>query len=235
LIFLDYDGTLVAYFPLPLQANPSEHLVELLRKLSSSEQNEIFIISGRDADSLETWMGFLPLNIIAEHGARIKMKHKEWEMQTLARSDWKTEVKNIMQQYVVDCPNSFIEEKQFSIAWHYRNASEDRILNSSGELVAALKEYGNIRGLQVISGNKIVEVRNYGIDKGTAVKKIIAATTYDFILAAGDDKTDEDMFRVLSDNPEAITIKIGGDASYAKYNLHTPQMAISLLEAISNY
>ena len=234
LILLDYDGTLVPYFPLPLQASPGDHLVELLRKLSSSEQNEVFIISGRDAGSLETWMGFLPLNFIAEHGARIKLKYKEWETQTVGRSGWKIPVRNIMDQYVLDCPDSFIEEKEFSMVWHYRNASQSKSLNRSGELIAALKEFGNLRELQVISGNKIVEVRNYGIDKGNAVKNIIAETDYDFILAAGDDKTDEDMFKVLANTPEAITIKIGGDASYAKYNLHTPQMAISLLDAMSN-
>ena len=234
LIFLDYDGTLVQYFPLPLQASPSEHLLGLLDKLSRSGQNEIFIISGRDADSLENWMGSLPLNFIAEHGARIKFRHSEWQMQSEAKSDWKIPVRDIMQQYVVDCPNSFIEEKAFSMVWHYRNATQSEALTRSGELMATLKEYGNSKNLKVISGNKIVEVRNNGIDKGAVVQNIIAVTDYDFILAAGDDKTDEDMFKVLANTPEAVTIKIGADASYAKYNLHTPQMAISLLEAMSN-
>jgi trehalose 6-phosphate synthase/phosphatase len=81
-------------------------------------------------------------------------------------------------------------------------------------------------------GNKIVEVRNSGIDKGTAIKKVLASGQYDFIFAAGDDRTDEDMFKTLVNKKNCFTIKVGAHASYAKYNLHTPQMVVSLLEGM---
>jgi trehalose 6-phosphate synthase/phosphatase len=76
-------------------------------------------------------------------------------------------------------------------------------------------------------------VRSLGIDKGKAVRKILLNGDYDFILAAGDDKTDEDMFKVLADMNNVYTIKIGADASYANYNLHTSQMMIAMLDAMS--
>ena len=86
------------------------------------------------------------------------------------------------------------------------------------------------RNLEVIPGNKIVEVRNKGIDKGTAIKKILSDKPYDFVFAVGDDKTDEDMFKTLVGKEDCFTVKVGPNASYAQYNLLKPQMVISLLE-----
>jgi trehalose 6-phosphate synthase/phosphatase len=132
------------------------------------------------------------------------------------------------------CPNSFIEEKDFSIVWHYRNCSHDQGKLRSLELIGELNEYLHNRHLQVLHGNKIVEVRNSGIDKGTAVKKLLQKDDYDFIFAVGDDKTDEDMFRMLMNKKNCYSIKVGPDASFAKYNLHTPQMVVSLLEGMNH-
>ena len=83
--------------------------------------------------------------------------------------------------------------------------------------------------LQVMMGNKIIEVRNLDADKGTAIEKVLQREKQDFILAIGDDRTDEDMFRILVDREKAFTIKVGPEASFARFNLHTPQMVISLL------
>jgi trehalose 6-phosphate synthase/phosphatase len=231
---LDYDGTLVSFSPLPGDAKPNAHLMDLLKSLSDEEQNDVFIISGRDSLSLDNWIGHLRINIIAEHGARVKLKAREWETQVSSSNDWKPHVKAIMDSYVKRCANSAIEEKDFSMVWHYRNATADQGKLRSLELWTELKEYTHNLGLQVMMGNKIVEVRNQGIDKGQAVRKILKQADYDFILAAGDDKTDEDMFKELSEMNQACTIKIGAEASYATYNLHTPQMMISMLDAMSS-
>ena len=71
------------------------------------------------------------------------------------------------------------------------------------------------------------------MDKGSAVQRILAKKQYDFITAFGDDTTDEDMFRILADRKHAYTLKVGDQASFAKYNLHTPYMVLSLLEVMS--
>jgi trehalose 6-phosphate synthase/phosphatase len=86
--------------------------------------------------------------------------------------------------------------------------------------------------LQVVMGNKIVEVRNAGTDKGSAIQDVLSSEERDFILAIGDDRTDEDMFRILAKVDNAITIKVGAEASFAKFNMHTPQMVISLLGSL---
>ena len=115
---------------------------------------------------------------------------------------------------------------------HYRNANTEQGKLRALELMGELNDYIPTRKLQVMAGNKIVEVRNSGIDKGTAIKKILAQRTYDFIFAAGDDRTDEDMFKVLSSKPNCYSIKVGTDASFARFNLQTPQMVVSLLESL---
>ena len=234
LLLLDYDGTLVSFSALPADARPDPRLIDLLKRLCDKESNEVFIISGRDSVSLENWVGHLKLNIISEHGARIKLNGNGWETQASTLKNWKPYIKEIMDSYVRRCANSLIEEKDFSIVWHYRNANPEQGKLRSLELVAELNEYTHGLELQVMMGNKIVEVRSQAIDKGKAVKKILLNSHYDFILAAGDDSTDEDMFKELADTSNAYTIKIGSHASYATYNLHTSNMMISMLEALSN-
>ncbi len=62
--------------------------------------------------------------------------------------------------------------------------------------------------MEVLDGNKVVEVRAKAANKGVAALAALSETPYDFILACGDDWTDEDMFQALPE--ETVTIKIGG-------------------------
>jgi trehalose 6-phosphate synthase/phosphatase len=233
LLLLDYDGTLVPYAPKPEEARPGEELLELLSGLSRKENTDIYLISGRNSAWLEKHFSSLPVHLIAEHGAKYKRKKGEWSTEVQTHSEWRGAVYNIMEMYVRRCPNSFVEEKEFSMVWHYRNADVQQGTLRSQELVSELSDYLNLRHLQVIAGNKIVEVRNRGIDKGTAIKKILDNADYDFIFAVGDDKTDEDMFKALVGKKNCFTIKVGPNASYAQYNLLKPQMVVSLLEGLN--
>jgi trehalose 6-phosphate synthase/phosphatase len=233
LLLLDYDGTLVPHVGDPEQAVPGQQLLELLKSLAENENNEVLLISGRSSAWLDKHFNGLPISLIAEHGARSKRKNAEWVTEVQTHSEWKEQVHNMMEMYVRRCANSFIEEKDFSIVWHYRNCTIEQGKLRSLELISELNEYIHNRHLQVLPGNKIVEVRNSGIDKGTAVKKILQKDEYDFIFAVGDDRTDEDMFKLLMNKTNCFSIKVGPDASFAKYNLHTPHMVISLLEGMN--
>lgn len=232
ILLLDYDGTLVPFTSDPKQAIPGRELLGILESLAALEENSVYVISGRNSSWLEKQLGHLPINLIAEHGARSKKKNEEWKTEVQIHSEWKEQVYQIMEMYERRCPGSFIEEKDFSIVWHFRNANPEHGKMRSLELMAELNEYINNKHLEVLPGNKIIEVRNSGIDKGSAIKKVLAEGDYDFVFAAGDDRTDEDMFRQLSQRPNCYTIKVGTEASFAKFNLQTPQMIVSLLESI---
>jgi len=84
--------------------------------------------------------------------------------------------------------------------------------------------------LQVIDGNKVLEVRVIGIDKGATVQNLVAHFTPDFILCLGDDTTDEDMFRALAG--KGFTIKVGGGITAAQYSLPSQAHVLSLLQQL---
>lgn len=233
LLLLDYDGTLVPFSSNPEQAIPGKDLLTLLKNLSEAEENEVYLISGRSSSWLEKQFGTLPLHLIAEHGARHKEKYGEWITEVQTHNEWKEQVHNIMQMYERRCANSSVEEKEFSMVWHYRNCNMEQGKLRAYELTSELNEYVRNRHLQVLMGNKIVEVRQSGINKGNFVKRIIESEQYDYIFAVGDDRTDEDMFCELINKENTYAIKVGAEASYAQYNLHTPQMVVSLLEGLS--
>ncbi len=234
LLLLDYDGTLVPFSSEPDQAIPGRELLELIGELGNNEANDLFLISGRNSSWLQDHFGQLPINLIAEHGARYKWKDGEWITDVQTHNEWKASVHGIMEMYVRRCPNSMIEEKDFSMVWHYRNANVEQGKLRSLQLMSELNEYIHNRHLQVIMGNKIVEVRQSGINKGTFIQKIIEKKDYDFVFAVGDDRTDEDMFRTLLSVKNVFTIKVGSEASYAKYNLHSSMMVNALLQGMNH-
>ncbi len=71
--------------------------------------------------------------------------------------------------------------------------------------------------MQVFEGNKVIEVRNSGVNKGTAAGEWIAGQAQDFILGIGDDWTDEDLFRALPQN--AYSVRVGVANTAARYYL----------------
>lgn len=233
LFLLDYDGTLVNFSKDPSKASPTEDLLQLLETLCAVPNNDVYVISGRDSETLGKWLGHLAIGLIAEHGAKTRLKGGKWSNEALAEStSWKDKIEKIMERYVFRSPNSFIEKKEFSLAWHYRNADPFLANRRAKDLLEELVEYTVQMPLDVLNGHKVIEVRNKGINKGLSAAKILAGNSYDFILCIGDDQTDEDMFKVLARNPAAYTVKVGHQASFAEYNLYTPFLVSSLLESI---
>ncbi|MFI5135106.1 MAG: bifunctional alpha,alpha-trehalose-phosphate synthase (UDP-forming)/trehalose-phosphatase [Chitinophagales bacterium] len=232
LLLFDYDGTLVPLARLPQLASPGDGLFKIIGKLTEDVRNSVFIVSGRTRSFLEKWFSNLPVNLVAEHGALLRWKNSQWKSPAANHKEWKAIARNIMQTYMRRCANSFVEEKEFSLAWHYRNADPKLAELRSIELYNELNDLFRNYHVQVLKGNKVIEVRNMGLDKGTAAIRIKNTDDYDFILAIGDDKTDEDMFRAL-DEPYAWTVKVGDDLSSAKYNLPDSENTISLLKSLA--
>jgi trehalose 6-phosphate synthase/phosphatase len=227
LLLLDYDGTLVPFAPKPAEAMPGANLLRLLEKFAKNPRNEVVLISGRDKDTLEGWFGGLDVGLVAEHGVWIKEKGRGWETIETLTSEWKEEMHPILESWVDRTPGSFIEEKEFSLVWHYRKANPwlgelraRELINNVSNTIANLN-------LQVLEGSKVVEVKNTGINKGRAALRWISREKWDFILAMGDDWTDEDTFKALPST--AWSIKVGFGASAARFSLSSPSEATSLL------
>ncbi|MBA4144213.1 MAG: bifunctional alpha,alpha-trehalose-phosphate synthase (UDP-forming)/trehalose-phosphatase [Cytophaga sp.] len=231
-LLLDYDGTLVNFTRLPQEAVPDKRLLSLLARLGEDPNTNLTIISGRDANVLESWFKNVPVNLVAEHGASIKRIGQGWIVEPNIDQEWKNVLRPTFEMFVTRCPGSFIEEKNHTLAWHYRNVDPELGFIRSRELLDSLFHLVRNVHLQVIDGNKVIEARVAGIDKGVAARKIVDENESDFILAIGDDKTDEDMFRSLE--KQAITIKVGPGHSLAHYSVTSPNEVIALLHELTN-
>jgi len=231
IIFLDYDGTLVGFKANIDDASPDEELLNLLQDFSKDPQNTVVIISGRRHETLENWFGHLDIDIIAEHGAWQKRRNEEWHSLPLLNDQWKSEIKSILETYTDRTPGSFIEEKSFSLVWHYRKTETGLGELRANEIVNNLRMLAADKGLQIMPGNKVIEFRNMEVNKGKAAMNWMHETDYDFILAMGDDHTDEDIFKAMPNN--AITIKVGSEVSEAKFYLNDHLEVRDLLQSIS--
>jgi trehalose 6-phosphate synthase/phosphatase len=217
ILFLDYDGTLTGFYDKPQKAKPDHDLLEILKKLIRDENNKVVIISGRDRKTLEEWVGALKIDIIAEHGFWIREYKKEWETFTILRNDWKDEFRFILETYVDRTPGSFVEEKDYSLVWHYRKVETGLGELRTRELASHLRYMAADKNLSVLEGDMVVEIKNSEVDKGRAAERWLQKNQYDFILAIGDDWTDEDTFLAMPE--DAITIRVGRSTSQAKYRI----------------
>lgn len=230
LLLLDYDGTLVPFSKHPGAAIPDNNLRKLIASLADDERTDLTIISGRDSNSLNNWFGYLPITLVSEHGASMRPKNKAWQHDPEIDQSWKGFIRPMLELFSQRSPGAFIEDKTHTLVWHYRNVEKDLGFVRSRELLDNLHHLVRNANLHIIDGNKVIEVRVLGIDKGVVTKKIMEEDQYDFILAMGDDKTDEDMFRVLTD--KAFTIKIGSGHTTAQYYLNEQREVLSLLQAL---
>ncbi len=228
IIFLDYDGTLVNFESSIEAAIPDEALYKILHQLTEDPANHVVLISGRKHENLEEWFSGCPIDLIAEHGAWSKKQGAKWHKLPGLSSQWKHDIMPVLETYVDRTPGTFIEEKTYSLVWHYRKAQKGLGELRAGELMNNLKYLATDRGLQLLPGDKVVEVKNIEINKGKAALTLIDNIDYDFMMALGDDYTDEDIFKALPEN--AVTIKIGNNISAAKFYLRTPAEARRLLK-----
>lgn len=231
LILLDYDGTLVNFAALPEEAKPPVRLLNILYKLSCNPSTKIVIITGREYRSIDKFVGHLPIDIIAEHGAMIK-ENGMWKDKIIRNNAWKNEILYIFNQITEQCKGSFIEEKRFSLTWHYRNVDLLGGYIFSRELIRMTIDKIHTHNLRIIDGSKNVEIMTNKTNKGKAIDDLAKNDNYDHILSIGDDVTDEDIFEALKDNEECITIKVGYGNTSAKYRLDNPSAVIHLLEQL---
>ena len=230
-LFLDYDGTLVPFSKHPKLAVPNEDLIGLLHRIASDSNTCVTIISGRDSQTLEGWFNDVPVNLVAEHGASVRMRNGEWQHHREIDQSWKPIMRPTMELYAQRSPGSFLEEKTHTLAWHYRNVHPELGFIRSRELLDNLHHLVRNTPLQIIDGNKVIEVRISGVDKGSVAKRFLEHEDYDFIMAVGDDKTDEDMFKALADR--AITVKIGSGHTAAQYNLTSQGEVLHMLNQLT--
>ncbi|MGM0666795.1 MAG: bifunctional alpha,alpha-trehalose-phosphate synthase (UDP-forming)/trehalose-phosphatase [Bacteroidota bacterium] len=228
ILFLDYDGTLSWFRKNPEDARPDEELYNILEKLTGDTNNTVTIISGRDKETLGRWFSDKwKLHFIAEHGVWLKHPGGNWHMMEQIDNEWKNSVQPLLEFFVDQTPQTFIEHKNFSLVWHYRKADPDLGLQRAWELKDELRYLTANLNLEIMDGDKVLEIKYSGINKGRAAIQKIGNENYDFIFAVGDDWTDEYTFDAMPD--EAYTIKVGTRTTKANYYVKTVDDVRNLL------
>jgi len=227
LLLFDYDGTLAEIKPTPAEAIPSEALLSLLSSLTADSANTVVIISGRDQPTLEAWLGHLPLYFVAEHGHFTKAPGQSWRSTPGVDLSWKTPVRRLMES--IQLEGSHIEEKATALVWHYFLSDP-----STGQLAAeglSQELLNHQLPIKVAAGHSQVEVTALGADKGTATRDWLAKDNFDFILGAGDDTTDEDLFHALP--ATAHKVKIGSHWPQSEVTFSTPAALREFLSGLT--
>jgi trehalose 6-phosphate synthase/phosphatase len=231
LLFIDYDGTLVPFERRPHLAAPTEAVLNLLDTFAADPRNTLVLISGRDKPTLEQWFGELPIGMVAEHGMWLRETGGDWHTTGSHSKDWKSSLLPVLLQSADRLPGAFVEEKEYSIAWHYRAADPDQSRLVATELMDHLVHFTANIDVQVFQGNKVLEVRNAGVNKGRAATHWLSRGEYDFILAIGDDWTDEDLFQSLP--PEAYSLRVGLAKTRARFILRHPEDVSEFLRLLT--
>jgi trehalose 6-phosphate synthase/phosphatase len=213
-LLLDYDGTLVPFVPTPELAMPDGALVALLRRLTADRRLDVHVVSGRRRDTLARWLGALPLGLHAEHGLWSRAAGGEWVKASVPDFRWRDSALRILDDFADRTPGAFVEEKTAGLAWHFRAADPEYGEAQARELSVHLSALLSNEPVELLQGDKVIELRPHGIDKGRIARSVLErAPAEPLVLAAGDDRTDEDLFAALPEG--ALAIHVGPSESRA--------------------
>jgi trehalose 6-phosphate synthase/phosphatase len=229
-ILLDYDGTLVPFASAPDLAAPDKALKKLLLALGQRPRTEVHLVSGRSKEVLTRWLSDLPVGLHAEHGVWSRANPQgEWVSNIEINLIWKERVMPMLEHFTRRTPGSLLEQKSTSIAWHYRMADPEFGAFQAKELRLHLSEVLSNFPVQILSGDKVIEVKLQGAHKGHVVSRLITSEPHTF-LAMGDDRTDEDLFAALPEG--SVAIHVGPNPSTALYRVEDQDEARALLWSI---
>ncbi|HTI64619.1 MAG TPA: trehalose-phosphatase [Gemmatimonadaceae bacterium] len=241
MLFLDIDGTLSPIAPRPDIAVVPAATQRLLKALAHAPDVHVAVISGRSVSDARRLVGVAELWTIGNHGFEVAPPDQPPSVSenVLAFAEQVRAAGTRAIAAGERVPGVVVEDKHWTLSVHYRMADPDAVPKLADEVHAIAREYG----LVVTHGKKIFELRPpVRIDKGSAALELAGrlGALHDgaSLLAAGDDRTDEDMFRALRERmPSSITIRVGEDASAqdtaAEFRVPDPAAMREVLEILS--
>ena len=228
-LLLDYDGTMVEFARTPDLAVPDGALLALLEALA--RRYVVHVVSGRRRDTLERWLGGLPVGLHAEHGYWSRMPGERWHGAVIDPSGWLPQVREILEEYAARTPGALVEEKTAGLAWHYRAADPEYGAAQAGDLLLHLATLLSNAPAEVLTGDHVVEIRPQGVNKGQVVQAVVAhAPRGSLVAALGDDRTDEDLFAALPHG--SISVHVGPAASRAELRVRNVTEARAFLRGL---
>lgn len=231
LVLLDYDGTLVPFAAVPELAAPDADLLELLGRLASVRGNEVHILTGRSRPSIEKWLGHLPVGLSTEHGLLSRSTDGTWSTPHALGGEWLEPAVRLFGDLAKRTPGALVEVKTASVAFHYRRSDPLLAAARLSEARAHLARIAGAGDAEVLEGNAVLELRARGIHKGLAAAALAEGFEGAAIIAAGDDRTDEDTFAALPD--DAVTLRVGRGATIARFRVFDFREVRAFLRALT--
>jgi trehalose 6-phosphate synthase/phosphatase len=204
----------------------------LLTELAGSPRTHIDIVSGRPREVLEQWFGGLPVGLWAEHGFWSRaMPEEPWQPAATIPHNWTGRIYPILEQFTQNTAGSEIEIKSASLAWHYRRAHREFGARQAHELRMLLGDALSNQPWEVLEGKKVIEIRLRGVSKAAVVHRVLADAAHGAtVIAIGDDRTDEDLFRALPTG--SLTVAVGTRPSHAWFRVEDHRAVRSLLRSL---
>jgi len=231
LFILDYNGTLV---PLPASGKsrpPGKHIIDVLSILADNKYNTVVIITDNKRELLQKWFAKIGVDLIACSDAAIR-RNGRWHVMQELTTEWKEGARPILEKYVVRTPGSYIDEKNYSLIWHFENAVKELGEVRSRELIDDLKSFSATEDFQLREGERLIEIKNAEAYKGKMLHNYLNEEDWEFILAVGDDWSNEYMFQHLPE--QAYTLRVGSSTTSAKYSTRKQADVPELLRAVAN-
>ena len=220
-LFLDFDGTLIDIAMTPDAVVVPRKLCGILSACSEAFDGAVAIVSGRPIAALDALLDPLRLPTAGLHGLELRPMTNGTVAQVAQRSTGLAEMRARFHALARDDARLVIEDKESSLALHYRRAPERE--SELRELVERAAS-GHDRH-HVMHGKMVLEVRPAHADKGTAIARFLETAPFAGRkpVFAGDDVTDEDGFEAVN-RCGGISVKVGTGKSAAGYRV--PDVAV---------
>ncbi|KAL0461257.1 UNVERIFIED_CONTAM: putative trehalose-phosphate phosphatase J [Sesamum latifolium] len=239
-MFLDYDGTLSPIVDDPDRAFMSESMRATVRKVARYFPTAI--VSGRCRDKVYSFVRLAELYYAGSHGMDIKgpskgSKYKKPASEYLPMID---EVYKALLEVTKDTPGAKVENNKFCLSVHFRCVDEKKWSELAKQVGSVLEGYPNLRLTQ---GRKVLEIRpTIKWDKGKALEFLLESLGYAnctdvFPVYIGDDRTDEDAFKVLRERGQGFGILVSKTPkdTNASYSLQEPSEVMTFLRRLVDW
>ena len=188
-LFLDLDGTLADLAPRPDDVIPLHERTGILRRLVESMDGRVAVLTGRALSEADRILESAVVPVAAVHG--LVRRLSPGTVVSVLPSPNLSQAKVTLDALAADHPGLLVEDKEASVALHYRLAPEARatVRDTTEQLSRAL-------GLVLQEGAMVSELRTAGPNKGDSLRAFMAWPPFTGAVpvAIGDDLTDEDAF-----------------------------------------
>ncbi|KAL2336168.1 hypothetical protein Fmac_010614 [Flemingia macrophylla] len=259
-VFLDYDGTLSPIVDDPDQAYMSDAMRSAVREVAYCFPTAI--VSGRSKDKVYEFVKLRNVYYAGSHGMDISTplgssKYEDQKHQIKAVDEKGNhvvhfhpatdflptiqEIIKVLKEKTTRIKGSIIEDNMFCVTIHYRRVKNDEDVDVLREIVKSImKGYPNFN---ISGGRKVMEIRpNVNWDKGRAVGYLLESLGFDnsnnvLPMYLGDDKTDEDAFKVIRQIGRGFPIIVSSIAkdTEASYSLRDPADVLTFLIRLAKW